>query len=100
MATEDDDDPARDWPQDAVPKTTVDPPTSLPADETPTAPHRTLAVDQAFEAGREAGFRAGYPEGQENAIEALLAVFEASPGGVDEFAAAVVARVRSKLTTL
>jgi len=102
MATEEDKDPAIvDWGEQA--NTTLD---AAPLEETPpevpTAPHRTLGpeIARAFEDGREAGFRAGFPKGQDDAIEALEAVFAQTEGGVDASARLVVARVRAKLTAL
>lgn len=70
-----------------------------PAGDQVTAPHQIAQdIAAAFEAGRRQGFSEGFPRGQDDAIGALLEVFGDFPGGIDDGARAVVARVRKKLT--
>lgn len=99
MGTEDEIDPA-DWGAPA-PRTTVDerPPELLEEDRT-TSPHQVLgpAVDGAFEAGREVGYTKGLADGRDDVFRALGEVFSETPGGVDDSALAVIARVRAKLS--
>jgi hypothetical protein len=102
VPTKEDDPAILDWGDQA--NTAIDPEPAapeLPEPEKITAPHRTLAeVDRAYESGREAGFSRGYVEGQNDTIRALAEVFAATQGGVDQFARAVIKRVRSKLTRI
>lgn len=97
----DDSDASLEWEPDAAP-------TVLDADvveelalESVTAPHATLSaeVDRAFEAGREQGFRSGYPAGHEDALGSLRNVLLAR-GLTNEETAHLVLLVRSRQTAL
>jgi hypothetical protein len=75
VATEDDD-PARDWPEDA--KTELDKTVVRPVSEVITAPHDIAAiagsVEKEIAAAREDACRGCYAEGQEDIRSALRSV--------------------------
>jgi hypothetical protein len=101
VGTEDDKERAAEWTV-PVPHTTVDeaPPELLEEDRT-TSPHQVLgpAVDQAFESGRQVGYTKGLEDGRDDVFRALGEVFAETPGGVDDSARAVIARVFARVRT-